>query len=254
MPISPNATAAPLFIPRGARRMARLLAACLAALLSAGVSAQTQPLPLIHPVETPREAYSTRTLVGSDRIVVGLEATGSPGDPSPDRLMVYLPAESRDSVCVSIRSIDGRYRGTFHFAVPGPRPRAVLLDVRSWLYPRQRATYTPDRLAVGAWLAPSCAPPPQGFVVAGRNGGVRGTALRLSLIADAGLQVRADVLAPGRDFPATRCPLLEVDDSHAFNRVCTVPLPTTPGRYELGVAQRIPGQEWQLMRYTVVVP
>lgn len=254
MPISPNPTAAPLSIPRPARRRAWLLAACLAAVLPAGAFAQGQPLPLIRPADTPREDYSTRMLIGSDRIVVGLEATGSPRDLGPDRLVVHLSAGSPESVCVSIRSIDGRYRGTFHFAVPGPRPRTVMLDVRSWLYPAQRAAYTPDRLAVGAWLAPLCTPPPGTFVVAVRTSGERGGALRLSLNADAGLQVRADFLAPGRPLPGTRCPLLDVEDAHAFNRVCQVQLPTTPGRYDLGLTLRVPGQEPQLVRYTVLVP
>jgi hypothetical protein len=170
-----------------------------------------------------------------------------------DRLVAYLPAGSRDSLCVSVRSIDGKYRGTFHFAASGARTR-TLLDVRSRRYPNELAAYTPDRLAVSAWLGPSCAAPPESFVVVGRSRAAPGGAVRLSLNANAGLLVRADIISPGQPLPSTWCPPLEMEDAHAFNRVCTIPLPAAAGRYDLRVAMRIPGQDPQFKRYAVRVP
>jgi hypothetical protein len=252
MPISPTATPVPRPITRPARWMA--LAACLAALAPAGLSAQGHRLPLVQPADTPREHYSTRIQVGTDRTVVGLEVTGSPRDLPAEHLVVYLPEGSREGVCVSIRSIDGRYRGLFHFAAPEMRNRAALLNVRSWLYADRLAAYTPDRLAVSAWLAASCAAPPGTFVAVGRNSAAPGGTLRLSLNADAGLLVRADFASPGRQLPSTRCPLLDLDEAHAFNRVCTLALPAVSGGYDLQLTLRVPGQDPQHARYTVRVP
>jgi hypothetical protein len=253
MPISPSAAPTARPTTRPSRWTARLLAACVVMLAPAGLSAQGQ-LPLVAPADTPREHYSSRVMVGSDGIVLGLEATGSPRELPRDRLVVHLPGGSRDGLCVSIRTIDGRYRGLFPFVAPDARSRAVLLDVRSWQYPREMEAYTPDRLAVSAWLAPSCAAPPGTFLVVSRNGAAPRGPLRLSLNADAGLLVRADIASPGRELPSTRCPLLEVDDAHAFNRVCTIQLPATAGRYDLQLTLRVPGQDPQLKRYTVRVP
>lgn len=238
---------------RPLRLAARLLAACAVLLAPAGLTAQRQ-LPLVAPADSPREHYSPRMMVGSDGIVLGFETTGSPPELPTDRLVAHLPGGSRESLCVSIRTIDGIYRGLFHFVVPDARSRAVLLDVRSRQYPDKLAAYTPDRLAVSAWLAPSCAAPPGTFVVVSRDGAAPRGPLRLSLNADAGLLVRADIASPGRELPSTRCPLLEVDDAHAFNRVCTVQLPATAGRHDLLLTLRVPGQEPQLKRYTVRVP
>jgi hypothetical protein len=254
MPIAPAATAVPCPIPRPARRIVLFLAVCLVAAAPAVLSAQSRQLTLVQPADTPREHYSTRVPVGTDRIVVGLEATGSPTELPAERLVVYLPEGSRDGVCVSIRSIDGRYGGLFHFVPPVARSRAALLNVRSWRYPDELAAYTPERLAVSAWLAASCAAPPGTFVVVGRNSAAPGGTLRLSLNADAGLLINADITSPGRRVPTARCPLLEVDDAHAFNRVCTLQLPAAPGHYDLRLTLRIPGQEPQLVRYVVRVP
>jgi len=220
---------------------------------AADLAAQGQPLPLLHPAEPPLEHYTPRVLVGSDGIVVGLEAIGSPGDLQADRLVAYLPGPGRDSLCVSIRSIDGKYRGSFHFAASGARSGATLLDVRSRRYARELAAYTPDRLAVEAYLGASCASPPETFVLVGRNATARPGTLRVSLNADAGLLVRAELQSPSHELPSTRCPLLEVEDAHAFNRVCILPLPPA-GRYDLQLTLRIPGQESQFARYAVRLP
>jgi hypothetical protein len=198
------------------------------------------------------ERYVDRVLIGSDGVLVGLEAGHADGSLPRDQLIVHLPSTHADSLCVSIRSIDGRYEGTFQFAARSMPRGPVLVDVRSPGYPRERAAYAPERLAVHASLAGSCSSGTGTMVLAGRTRAAPAT-LRLSLNADASMLVRAGTApaAPGSE--PVRCLLVGEPNPYAFNRTCTVPLPAA-GRYQLLLTLRMPPHPPRRITYPVEVP
>jgi hypothetical protein len=167
-------------------------------------------------------------------------------------LIVHLPPSNEDSLCVSILSIDGRYQGVFRFAARLMQPGPVIVDVRSPRYPRERAAYAPERIAVHASLAGSCSSGTGRLVIAGRTRSAP-AALHLSLNADAAMLVRADITSSSPAAAPVRCPLVGDPNPHAFNRTCTLPLPPA-GPYQLRLTLRIPGENPRISTYTVEVP
>lgn len=219
--------------------VSRALLVLAIALLPSRLPAQARAgAQVVHPYVSARESYVDRVLIGSDGVLVGLEAGEADGSLPRDLLIAYLPPTLADSLCVSVRSIDGRYEGTFQFAARRMQPGPVLLDVHSAEYPRQRAGYTPERLAVHASLAGSCSREAGRMVMAARTRAAP-AALRLSLNADAGMLVRAEIASAAPE--SVRCPVVDEPNPYAFNRTCTVPLPPA-GPYRLRLTLRIPGQ------------
>jgi hypothetical protein len=217
------------------------------ALVPAGVGAQAA-----YPHVSAREVYRDRVLIGSDGTLVGLQAEGADESIDRDELIVHLPRTDADSLCVSIRSIDGRYEGDFQFAARRMQRGPVLLDVRSPRYARERDAYAPERLAVHASLAGSCSGDTGTMVVVGRTRALP-AALRLSLNADAGMVVRAEV-GSGSPPAAARCPVVREPNPYAYNRACTVPLPRPSGPHPLRLFLRVPGQDARRITYVVEVP
>lgn len=206
----------------------------------------------VHRYVSAHERYVDRVLIGSDGVLVGLEAGRADGSLPRDQLIVHLPATDADSLCVSMRSIDGRYEGTFQFAARSLPRGPVLVDVRSPGYSRERAAYAPERLAVHALLAGSCSRGTGTMVLAGRTRAAP-AALRLSLNADAGMLVRAQMAPAAPASEPVRCPLVSEPNPYAFNRTCTVPLPPA-GRYQLLLTLRLPGQPPRRIAYPVEAP
>ncbi|HEU0298095.1 MAG TPA: hypothetical protein VFR37_01545 [Longimicrobium sp.] len=206
----------------------------------------------VHRYVSAHERYVDHVLMGADGVLVGLEAGRADGSLPRDQLIVHLPPTDADSLCVSIRSIDGRYEGIFQFAAR-PMPRGpVLVDVRSPEYPEQRAAYAPERLAVHASLGSSCSSGTGTTVLAGRTRAAP-DALRLSLNADAGMLVRAEMAPAAPASEPVRCPLVGEPNPYAFNRTCTVPLPPA-GPYQLRLTLCIPGQPPRRITYPVEAP
>jgi hypothetical protein len=246
-------------LPRSSVSRIRLLRragaalALAAALVPLDLAAQTRGnAQVVYAYVNADESYVDRVLIGSDGVLVGLETGQADGSLERDQLTVHLPAMDADSLCVSIRSIDGRYEGTFQFAARLMRPGPVLVDVRSPEYPRERAAYGPEHLAVHASLASSCSRGRGSLVMVGRTR-ARPTALRLSLNADAGMLVRAEITSPPPGTAPVRCPLLDEPNPYAFNRTCAVPLPPA-GPYDLRLTLRIPGQDPRYITYRIEVP
>jgi hypothetical protein len=228
-------------------RAAGVVLALAAALVSTGPAAQT-----VHRYVTADETFVPVVLIGSDGVLVGLEAGEPDGSLPRDQLIVHLPSTDADSLCVSIRSIDGRYEGTFQFAARLMRPGPVLVDVRSPEYPRERASYAPGRLAVHASLAGSCSAGTGTRVLTSRTRAAP-AALRLSLNADAGMLVRAEMAPTASGSEPVRCPLVREHNPFAFNRTCTVPLPPA-GPYQLRLTVRNPPNPAQRFAYPVEAP
>lgn len=227
--------------------------ALAAALLPANLAAQPRGgAQIVHPYVHAQETFVPHVLIASDGTLVGLESGRADGSLTRDQLIVHLPRTNADSLCVSLRSIDGRYAGSFQFAARRMRPGPVLVDVHSSRYAQQRAAYAPERLAVHASLSGSCSNERGRMVMAGRTRAVP-AALRLSLNADAGMLVRAEITSAARAAAPVRCPLLDEPNPYAFNRGCTVPLPPA-GPYLLRLTLRIPGQNPRYLTYPIEVP
>lgn len=248
-----------LHIPSAVRKRSRLpyaaeiVLALSSALVPVDLAAQArESAQVVHRYASARERYVNRVLIGSDGVLVGLEAGRADGSLPRDQLIVHLPATSADSLCVSIRSIDGRYEGTFGFAARSLPRGPVLVDVRSPGYARERAAYPPERLAVHATLARSCSGGSGTLVLAGRTRAAPAT-VRLSLNADAGMLVRAEMAPVIPGFGPVRCPLVSEPNPYAFNRACTVPLPPA-GPDQLLLTLAMPGNPPRRIAYPVEGP
>lgn len=250
---------APLPQPhRPARTRRRLLLAIGMVMLGAtSLPAQrrTAQETIYHPAEPPLEHYTPTVLVGSDEMLVGLQMTGT-GDPLPStERYVVLPPGGQESLCVYVRSIDGRYRGEFRYRLNGLQRGRVRIDIGSRRAPAEVAAYRPEELAITASTAASCSSPTRAFLPVSATRAITRT-VRVALNADAGMIVRAEVAAAGAPPSASpaRCPVVGAGNAHAFNRVCSVDLPPAAGRYILRLTLRIPGQEARYVTYPVEIP
>lgn len=194
-------------------------------------SAPAQQLP--HAPDTVIEQYGPRVPITSPGVLVGVRTTDDGPRLPHNRLLAFLPtAGAGDSLCVTIRSQDGRYRGDFHYALSRIGSGRVLLDVSTKRVRREVEQYPLESLAVLARIGAPCARAWEPLVVAGWVVTDRPRRLAVLALAASATHRVQSVLVAGtpRSFS---CPGTGGIQERAFNRVCQVDLPDTSGEHEL---------------------
>ncbi|HLM65941.1 MAG TPA: hypothetical protein VK358_00370 [Longimicrobium sp.] len=236
-------------------------ASCLLVLLAcilhaAGAPCAAQPAtplqPGAHPPDTLREQYQERVPVSAPATLVGLMTDGPGRMLHHSRLRAFIPRGAGDSLCVTIRSQDGRYQGDFHYDMRRLGTGTVLLDVGTRRAGREVERYPLEQLAVLAYAAASCTRVQDRFIAAGWALVDQPRTLRVLLTADDLHRVRV-VLVPGPDQPFT-CPPLDARLERSFNRACSVALPPGPGEYQLRILGGFPGRPTPPVRVRLLVP
>lgn len=168
------------------------------------------------------------------------------------RLKAFIPSGVGDSLCVTIRSQDGRYRGEFHYGLGRVGVGPVVLDVQTRRAEREVERYPLKQLAVLAHTGAACGGARNRLVAAGWADTNRPTVLRLLMNAEEMHRVRV-VLVPGTPNPVV-CPPLGETQARTFNRSCHVEIPATSGEYELRILSGLPGRPASPVRVRLRVP